>query len=365
VIVAKQKQVYMATTNRQAKNKIALQTMQKVKAAKKGSRFLQKVKQENSSRNHANDDDDDGDVVVVYEIAKDKVVLEKIKQALRHLDRPKRSNQSDAAGATTTATTTSTSTRRKDQETIKLSSPLQHHGVLLGRPAQQVVGPPWNAAFYPPDVSRSTTIAHQQQRGRSAAFSLGNDQHLSMMDNLRHFEFQEQINTALRISQRGGGMERETQALAREKQAIANATMIALMEANARNCNNSAAGDSTSTLLVGSILKEYGGLSRTIGRTTRSTAGPGIHQLLSSVSSPFSAAAQTRRGGGGGGLTSSSYLGERQHHNRAGLSLLQQQQQGDQDQAAVAALRDSSARVMEVLALLGKNPVDANAFRDV
>ena len=72
-IVAKQKKKYMATTNRQVKNKIAHKTVRLIKAQK--GRFLQKVK--------GQDDD-------IYEIADEKVVLEKTKQALRHVDRARR-----------------------------------------------------------------------------------------------------------------------------------------------------------------------------------------------------------------------------------------------------------------------------------
>jgi hypothetical protein len=359
VIVAKQKAVYMATTNRQEKNKIAIKTIQIVRAQK--GRFLQKVK----------DRDDD-----VYEIADDKVVLEKTKQALRHLNRASRSKADT----------------QKGQATKKPSRPL-HQGV----------GGPLNAFFFqdasiaahrrsaafplredfsdlPIVSSRSSYSQFSARDINAAAASLGIQAEIpnrsglptsTIVDNLRHLEFQEQLNSAYTTLHQG----REEQ----EKKAVANA--IALM--NARN--------SADNPMLASILKEYGGLS-TIG-----TSGPGINPLLSSVSSPF----QAQRGlftrgsttdsvpsaldelarllgasrgnpgssrgkyleqmlniSGGTGpqssylqSTASNYLG---NHKR-GL------QQGDQDQAAVAALRDNTARVTEVLALLDKNPLDANA----
>jgi hypothetical protein len=386
VIVAKQKAVYMATTNRQEKNKIALKTMQIVQAQK--GRFLQKPKERDG-----NDDD-------LYEIAADKVVLEKIKQALRHLDRAKGSK----------------SDTRKEQETIKLSGPLQHQGV---GPAQEV-GPLLNA-FLLLQQEQDANITAQR---RSAAFSFRAEQDYysdlpivsprssysqlsardinaaaaslgiqrteapnrsslptTATDNLRHLGFQEQLNTALLATCSHQDQDRE-----RENQAVAKA--IALMDA--RRSANSA--DDT---ILGSLLKEYA-----VGGLSTIATSPGINQS-SPINSPFS----PRRGmtrstpplgsttdlmprpldqlsrlvlgannrnppgsspvnslenkmynfyGAGNGLeqssslqpTASSYLG---NQNR-GL-----QQQGDHhDQAAVAALRDSSARVMEVLALLGR-----------
>ena len=392
VIVAKQKAFYMATTNRQEKNKIAIKTM-KIAQAQKG-RFLQKVKDKDDK---GNDD--------VYVIAADKVVLEKVKQALRHQDRA-RGSKSDTW---------------KDQETIKLSRPLHHQGM---GPAQ--VGPLLNA-FFLRQEQQDASIAQR----RSAAFSILREQEYSdlpivspqssysqlsacdinaaalslgiqaeipnrsgvppstscttSIDNLRqHREFQEQLNTVLATC---SYQDRE-----REKQAVAN-SVAALMDAR----NNSA--DNT---LLRYLLKEYAPAGRGLS-TASGTSGSGINQLLlSSVSSPF---LPVQRGGpssssargstadlmpspllldqlprlleanhgnpagsspvkslenkmfnlsGGNGLqssslqpTASSYL--LGNHNR-GL------QQGNQDQAAVAALRDNSARVLEVLALLGKKP---------
>jgi hypothetical protein len=74
-IVADHKKAYMTTTNRKIKNQIAKQAIQVVKAD--NGRFLQKVK------------DKDGDI---YMLADETVVLEKTKQALRHLERPKKAS---------------------------------------------------------------------------------------------------------------------------------------------------------------------------------------------------------------------------------------------------------------------------------
>ena len=73
LVVSKHKKEYMATTNRQFKNLIAQRTIDIIKS--NGGRFLQKVK----------DRDDE-----VYVLADDSVVLEKTKQALRHIERSKR-----------------------------------------------------------------------------------------------------------------------------------------------------------------------------------------------------------------------------------------------------------------------------------
>lgn len=70
--VAKFKKSYMATTNRKIKNSIARKAIQAIKANK--GRFLQRTKESEE----------------VYELADDAVVLEKTKQALRHIDRTKR-----------------------------------------------------------------------------------------------------------------------------------------------------------------------------------------------------------------------------------------------------------------------------------
>jgi hypothetical protein len=385
VIVAKQKAVYMATTNRQEKNKIALKTMRIVKAQK--GRFLQKVKD-----SEANDD--------VYEIADDKVVLEKIKQALRHLDRA-RTPKSDA---------------RKVQETIKVSRPAlsQQGGGVGSPPAAQKVGPLLNAYFLQdarsiaqrrsaafairendfsdlPIVSPQESLYSQLSAARginaeAASLAIHQQQQAgipnrsglvptSTIDNLRHLEFKQgQLNTALAASHQG----RE-----RENQYVANT--IALIDAR----------NSADNTLWGSILREeYGGLSA-IRRS-----GPGInHLMLPPVSSPF----PTQRGpttglmpstldqfsrrmgvnrgnpagsypvkslermlnfSGGNGRQSSSFqptAASSYLSNQQSRGLLQQR--GQHQAAGVAALRDSSARLMEALALLGKKPVDApNGF---
>lgn len=75
--VAEFKKSYMTTTNRKIKNSIAHRVIRAIKAS--NGRFLQRAKGTEE----------------LYELADDAVVLEKTKQALRHVDRTKRRN-SDA-----------------------------------------------------------------------------------------------------------------------------------------------------------------------------------------------------------------------------------------------------------------------------
>eukprot|EP00934_Nitzschia_sp_Nitz4_P008768 Nitzschia sp. Nitz4//scaffold158_size52425//24430//25248//NITZ4_006858-RA/size52425-processed-gene-0.29-mRNA-1//-1//CDS//3329537510//8758//frame0 len=88
--IAKFKKTYMATTNRRRKNMIARDAVKAIKAT--NGRFLQRV-------------DAFSDV---FKVADDAVVLEKTKQALRHIERSKRQKSGTASPPTSSPVTSST-----------------------------------------------------------------------------------------------------------------------------------------------------------------------------------------------------------------------------------------------------------------
>ena len=108
LVVSKHKKEYMATTNRQVKNLIAQRTIDLIKS--NGGRFLQKVK--------GRDDE-------VYMLADDSVVLEKTKQALRHIERAKRAARRQGKGmeASTGSQSKSGQTSRSQDAALRTVTP--------------------------------------------------------------------------------------------------------------------------------------------------------------------------------------------------------------------------------------------------